>query len=58
MARTNQDIDEIEGSPVENKHQRLNLYLSPIEISNEMSEAFQLLEMRHGLNTNREDSCY
>lgn len=32
MARTNQEIDEIEGSPVEYKHQRLNLYLTPIEI--------------------------
>ena len=32
MARTNQDIDVIEGSPVEYRHQRPNLYLSPIEI--------------------------
>ncbi len=33
MARTNQDIDVIEGSPVEYRHHSLNLYLSPIEIS-------------------------
>lgn len=32
IARTNQDIDVIEGSPVEYRHQRPNLYLSPIEI--------------------------
>lgn len=33
IARTNQDIDVIEGSPVEYRHQRPNLYLSPIDIS-------------------------
>ncbi len=68
IARTNQDIDVIEGSPVEYRHQRLNLHLSPIEIypqlrshfeiSNEMSETFQLLGIRHGLNTNSDVSCY
>ena len=74
LARTNQDIDVIEGSPVEYRHQRPNLYLSPIdinvsiytcpqlrshfEISNEMSETFQLLGIRHGLNTNSDVSCY
>lgn len=62
IARTNQDIDVIEGSPVEYRHQRLNLYLpqlrSHFEISNEMSETFQLLGIRHGLNTNSDVSCY
>ena len=68
MARTKQDIDVIEGSPVEYRHQGPNLYLSPIEnrpqlrshfeISNEMSETFQLLGIRHGLNTNSDVSCY
>ena len=74
IARTNQDIDVIDGSPVEYRHQRPNLYLSPIdinvsiytcpqlrsnfEISNEMSETFQFLGIRHGLNTNSEVSCY
>lgn len=33
MARTNQDIDVIEGSPVEYRHQRPNLYMSPIDIN-------------------------
>lgn len=68
IARTNQDIDVIEGSPVEYKHQSTNLYLSPIEIcpqlrshfeiSNETSETFQLIGIRHGLNTNSDVSCY
>ena len=53
IARTNQDIDVIEGSPVEYRHQRLNLYLSPIETSGacEDGDGFDVLgvgEQVHG----------